>query len=1067
MMRRRLRWLPLLFAGMLVGVCPVAFGQASAIFLGPADAGLHDGSSCANAHVYTWFNTAANWGTGATQIGASATVGTTVTLCAGTPYNIAAGTTGLTFQAAGTATHPITLQFQDSTVVLQSPHFGPNGAIAMNFNNLVFNGNGGLIQNTLAGSPGATCPAGPCQQFYGILNNYGTRTVGINSTSCSNCVIQNVKIENLYVHTKCTTTLGRWQPNHSYALNAQIIGYPGYLETATTGGTSGSAEPTAASYTTTGQSTTDGSVTWQTGAFTCDIMADFENFEGIFGSAENGTQTVHDLTISNDGAGYVQYSGGGPSQTIEIYNFDMSRFDHGFFGGNAVNIKIHNGRMHDSDNWDTGSGFQGPDEYHHDGIHIAANTSTTNFYLYNSFFDGNEGDCCITSWMFLQGNPVNQYVYNNVFLSKATGNFFESGTLGYYVANTFIAQNVVGGATASCFSSTATTQFFEDNVESGCGQFFTSPSGTTALTSNGNVYVSYQSTGNPTWTYAAKGISTSTFATWQAGGFDPTPSGGNPGTYYNAAATLNAQLTDQIVSPFFGQPTTGFQGAAIGVNLTSLAFTSLTSDTSLGWTTTTGLPIRTPVARPSSGNWDSGAYVASTTSPPGLSLSSPTIAFGTVILTKNATGNVTVTNTSSSTGVTFTSKTISGTNAADFALTTDGCGGSLAASANCMLTVTFTPSAAPGTAETATLSLADNATGSPQTVALTGTAGNQVSISPASLSFGNVISGTTSGQQIATLTNNGGSSLTGISVAYSGASQFSLVTPQAGSDCRTVGSLAANGQCNVALLFSPNSITSFSGTVSITDSAAGSPQTIAVTGTGAASVISISPTPLNFGTVGQGSTSPSQSTTITVQASPLILSSVTLTGTNAADFAIGTNTCTGTVTSSCSTAITFTPSTTASEAATLNYSGNQSGTPSQVSLSGTGQATGGTTATLSPGSLSFGKVAIGNTSAQMITTLTNTGTGTLSSIVVSLTGASQFSLVSPSSGTDCRTAGSLTAGSSCNVAAVFTPNGNSNFSATISISDSATGSPQTCALSGKGQNGNKKTVGSPGTSPIP
>jgi hypothetical protein len=50
---------------------------------------------------------------------------------------------------------------------------------------------------------------------------------------------------------------------------------------------------------------------------------------------------------------------------------------------------------------------------------------------------------------------------------------------------------------------------------------------------------------------------------------------------------------------------------------------------------------------------------------------------------------------------------------------TNTCGTSLAAGANCLISVTFTPTSATGF--TATLSIADNATGSPQTVALTGT----------------------------------------------------------------------------------------------------------------------------------------------------------------------------------------------------------------------------------------------------------------------------------------------------------------------------------------------------------
>jgi hypothetical protein len=65
--------------------------------------------------------------------------------------------------------------------------------------------------------------------------------------------------------------------------------------------------------------------------------------------------------------------------------------------------------------------------------------------------------------------------------------------------------------------------------------------------------------------------------------------------------------------------------------------------------------------------------------------------------------------------------TITGTNPTDFSLSTgtNACGATLAAGANCLIYVTFTPASA--TSFSATLSVADNAAGSPQTASLTGT----------------------------------------------------------------------------------------------------------------------------------------------------------------------------------------------------------------------------------------------------------------------------------------------------------------------------------------------------------
>jgi len=79
---------------------------------------------------------------------------------------------------------------------------------------------------------------------------------------------------------------------------------------------------------------------------------------------------------------------------------------------------------------------------------------------------------------------------------------------------------------------------------------------------------------------------------------------------------------------------------------------------------------------------------------------------------------VTVKNTGTG-SVTLTSETLTGTNASSYLISAKTCGASLASNATCTVSVEFKP-AATGTL-TASLSVADNASGSPQTVSLTGT----------------------------------------------------------------------------------------------------------------------------------------------------------------------------------------------------------------------------------------------------------------------------------------------------------------------------------------------------------
>ena len=76
-----------------------------------------------------------------------------------------------------------------------------------------------------------------------------------------------------------------------------------------------------------------------------------------------------------------------------------------------------------------------------------------------------------------------------------------------------------------------------------------------------------------------------------------------------------------------------------------------------------------------------------------------------------------VTNTGTA-PVTFYAPTFTGTNAGDFALTYNGCAGSLNPGLNCNISLGFTPSITG--VEKATLNLYSNATGSPLAISLAG-----------------------------------------------------------------------------------------------------------------------------------------------------------------------------------------------------------------------------------------------------------------------------------------------------------------------------------------------------------
>src|SRR5207249_9155088 len=79
----------------------------------------------------------------------------------------------------------------------------------------------------------------------------------------------------------------------------------------------------------------------------------------------------------------------------------------------------------------------------------------------------------------------------------------------------------------------------------------------------------------------------------------------------------------------------------------------------------------------------------------------------------------------------------------------------------CSISITFTPTAMG--ARTGTLTVLDNASGSPQTAALSGTGIVNLTLSTASVNFGNVSLGSASAAQTVTLSNS-----SSIAVAISG-----------------------------------------------------------------------------------------------------------------------------------------------------------------------------------------------------------------------------------------------------------------------------------------------------------
>ena len=442
---------------------------------------------------------------------------------------------------------------------------------------------------------------------------------------------------------------------------------------------------------------------------------------------------------------------------------------------------------------------------------------------------------------------------------------------------------------------------------------------------------------------------------------------------------------------------------------------------------------------------------------PAVTLAPTSLSFGNQnVGTTSAAKAVTLTN-SGSAALTITSISLSGANAADFAQT-NTCPlspNTLAAGANCTLSVTFTPSANGG--RSANVSISDDASGSPQSVALSGTGVTPapgVTLNPTSLSFGNQDVGTTSAAKSVTLTNSGTAALTISSIGVSGANAGDFA--QTNTCPLSPSTLAAGATCTLSVTFSPTATGSRSANVTISDNAAGSPQSVALSGIGTVSApaVTLNPTSLSFGNQNVGTTSAAKSVTLTNSGTAaLTITSITVAGTNAGDFA-QTNTCpispsTLAAGANCTISVTFTPSASGSRGASVTISDNAAGSPQSVTLSGTGVIP-APAVTLNPTSLTFGDQLLTTTSPAQTVTLTNSGTAplTISSIAISGSNASDFAQTNtcPLSPT------TLAAGANCTLSVTFTPSATGGRSASITITDDAAGSPQSVALSGNGVN---------------
>ena len=161
----------------------------------------------------------------------------------------------------------------------------------------------------------------------------------------------------------------------------------------------------------------------------------------------------------------------------------------------------------------------------------------------------------------------------------------------------------------------------------------------------------------------------------------------------------------------------------------------------------------------------------------------------------------------------------------DYQISNSTCGATVAVGANCVVSVTFTPTKK--NARNGTLVFVDDAPDSPQTVTLKGT-GQSISVSPGKLTFGTVAVGSTSSQQNILVTNVGTATVTFNGIAFAGTAAGDYVISE-----NTCGATIAPGAtCSIGVQFVPTRTGTRNAQLNVKNTGGGSPSSVSVTGIG-------------------------------------------------------------------------------------------------------------------------------------------------------------------------------------------------------------------------------------------
>jgi len=376
----------------------------------------------------------------------------------------------------------------------------------------------------------------------------------------------------------------------------------------------------------------------------------------------------------------------------------------------------------------------------------------------------------------------------------------------------------------------------------------------------------------------------------------------------------------------------------------------------------------------------------------------------------------------------------------------DNCPSAMANGSTCTMYVYFVPTASGVLNGSVTIN--DNGFfNQVNSVSLTGL-GTSVSITGAPLSFGNQLVKTTSAAKTVTVTNNGTAAVTMGTISITNTTDYTI---SANTCPASGGTLAAKASCTISITFGPQATGAKRGTLVINDNDPSSPQLVGLSGAGISNV-QLSPTSVTFAVTPIGVSSAAAKITLTNKTGV----SITL-GTPAITVAgpfvnLASTTCTsGLVVANngtCVINVSFKPTVLGYASGSISVADSDVTSPQSVPLQGYG-----TGVKFTPASVNFGTVTRG-TQVSSTVTITNVGTRNIVFTGAEFTGpnannfADNYNDNPPCGNT---ASNPLKPGATCQLTMYFDPSVVGNESASYKVFDNSVGSPQTLALTGKGQ----------------